>query len=52
MAGRLQVSYGDIRQTAVPALRHRLILNFEGLASGISPDHIIGDILERLESSR
>jgi MoxR-like ATPase len=52
MAGRLQVSYGDIRQTAVPALRHRLILNFEGLASGVSPDEIIGDLLERLESGR
>ncbi|WP_438446266.1 AAA family ATPase [Gorillibacterium sp. sgz5001074] len=52
MAGRLQVSYGDIRATAVPALRHRLILNFEGQASGISPDLLVQDILDRLESSR
>lgn len=52
MAGRLQVSYGDIRHTAVPALRHRLILNFEGQASGVSPDLIIRDILDRLEDGR
>jgi MoxR-like ATPase len=52
MAGRLQVSYGDIRRTAVPALRHRLILNFEGQATGISPDTVVHEILERLESSR
>lgn len=52
MAGRLQVSYGDIRETAVPALRHRLILNFEGQASGVSPDGIIAAILEALEASR
>lgn len=52
MAGRLQVSYGDIRKTAVPALRHRLILNFEGQASGIAADSLIEDILDHLEKSR
>lgn len=52
MAGRLQISYGDVRQTAVPALRHRLILNFEGQATGISPDNIIKEILDRLEEGR
>jgi MoxR-like ATPase len=29
--------YDDIRQAARPALRHRLILNFEAQAEGISP---------------
>jgi len=29
------------------ALRHRLLLNFEGEAEGIDPDEIISDILER-----
>lgn len=50
--GRLQVSYGDIRQTALPALRHRLLLNFEGQASGVATDQLIGDIIEQLEHHR
>jgi MoxR-like ATPase len=39
--GRYNVAYDDIRAAAVPALRHRLILNFEAQAEGITPDQII-----------
>ena len=43
--GRFAVSTDDIRYAAKPALRHRLILNFEGEAEGIDPDTIIDSIL-------
>jgi MoxR-like ATPase len=44
--GRFAVSTDDIRYVARPALRHRLILNFEGEAEGIDPDTIIDSILK------
>jgi len=43
--GRFAVSTDDIRYVAKPALRHRLILNFEGEAEGVDPDTIIDSIL-------
>ena len=43
--GRFNVSYDDIQAVAATALRHRLILNFEAEAEGITTDHIIGQIL-------
>jgi MoxR-like ATPase len=43
--GRFAVSTDDLRYVAKPALRHRLILNFEGEAEGIDPDTIIDSIL-------
>ncbi|MCK4909691.1 MAG: MoxR family ATPase [Planctomycetes bacterium] len=48
LKGRYNLSFADIRQVAVPALRHRLILNFEGEAEGIKPDNIIQNLLETL----
>ncbi|HVG00229.1 MAG TPA: MoxR family ATPase [Chloroflexia bacterium] len=44
--GRYNVAFRDIRTAALPALRHRLILNFDGEAEGISPDDIISALLE------
>jgi len=48
--GRYNVSAEDIREMAAPALRHRLILNFEGEAEGIDTDKIVAQVLERAES--
>jgi MoxR-like ATPase len=45
MAGRYNVSFDDIRASALPALRHRIILNFEGEAEGIKADTILEQIL-------
>ncbi len=45
--GRFAASCADVKRVARPALRHRLILNFEGQAEGIDPDDIIGAILDR-----
>ncbi len=43
--GRFNVSFDDIQAVAATALRHRLILNFEAEAEGVTTDHIIGQIL-------
>lgn len=43
--GRFHVSKSDIDRWALPALRHRLILNFEGEAEGITPDQIVTEAL-------
>src|SRR5436309_2499606 len=44
--GRFNVSFDDIQAVASAALRHRLILNFEAEAEGITTDHIIGQVLQ------
>lgn len=44
--GRIHVSHEDIQWAATPTLRHRLILNFEGEAEGISTDDIVAELLE------
>lgn len=44
--GRFNVSFEDVQAVAAPALRHRLLLNFEGLAEAINPDDIIADVLK------
>jgi MoxR-like ATPase len=46
LAGRYNVSTGDIIAVAKAALRHRLILNFEGEADGVSADEILDEVLE------
>ena len=43
--GRFNVSFDDIAAVAVPALRHRLIVNFEAEAEGITTDHVLKKIL-------
>src|SRR5499427_6287667 len=43
--GRFNVSFDDIEAVAFPTLRHRLILNFEAEAEGITTDHVIAQIL-------
>lgn len=50
--GRMHISTGDIAAVAIPALRHRLFLNFEGQAMGVSTDRLVEDILSALEGSR
>ena len=46
--GRVHVSYDDIEAVVYPALRHRLILNFQGEAENISADQIIAAILQKI----
>jgi len=49
--GRYAVAIDDIRAVAPPALRHRMILNFEGEAEGIDADDIIADILKKTKET-
>jgi len=46
--GRFNVSYEDIEAVAAPALRHRLILNFEAEAEGVTTDQIIGEVFRHV----
>ena len=43
--GRFHVSFKDIKDVAIPAMRHRIILNFEGEAEGITTDMVLEKIL-------
>jgi len=47
-AGRMNVSFHDIEQAALPALRHRLFLTFEGEASGMTTDAVLRELLTSL----
>src|SRR4051812_1544746 len=44
--GRYNVSFADVRAVLTPALRHRIILNFEGQAEGLSTDAIIKRVID------
>ncbi len=48
LAGRYNVSFDDITAVAPAALRHRLLLNFEGQAQAIHPDAIVADLLQEV----
>ncbi len=48
MDGRFNVSVDDVRAAALPALRHRVILNFEGEAEGISSEAVVRSILDEV----
>ncbi len=48
MEGRYNVFFDDIKYIAYPVLRHRIILNFEGITDGITEEYIIEKILEDL----
>ena len=48
MRGRLNVSINDVRALALPALRHRLILNFDAHAEGKTTDEILTEILDSM----
>ena len=45
MDGRFSASADDVKASAPPALRHRMILNFEGEAEGVRPDAVLEEIL-------
>jgi MoxR-like ATPase len=51
LKGQSHVSFEEIKAVAKPALRHRLILNFEGEAEGINPDEIIDKLVAQVEST-
>jgi MoxR-like ATPase len=44
--GRYNVSYADLRRAALPALRHRLVVNFDAQAEGVSADELMHAVLD------
>ena len=46
LAGRKEVMVEDVRAVVLPALRHRIILNFEGEAERIDPDTVLQAIID------
>jgi MoxR-like ATPase len=45
LAGRVNVAFDDVRRVALPALRHRLILNYEAEARGITTERVVAELL-------
>lgn len=52
MDGRYNVSVEDIERAALPALRHRILLNFEAEADGIAPDRILRDVVAEVKTQK
>ena len=50
--GRYNVSFTDINEVMIPALRHRMLLNFEAEANGINPDHLLKEIIEAFNNEK
>ena len=47
--GRFAVSSDDVRASAHDVLRHRIMVNFQGQADGVTPDHVISAVLEHVK---
>ncbi len=52
LGGRFAASSADVRECVKPALRHRIILNFEGEAEGVTTDQVIDDVLARVSEAK
>lgn len=49
LEGRYNVSFEDIRLAYLPALRHRVLLNFEAQAENIPPDQVLGQVMKEVK---
>src|SRR5262249_28316742 len=49
LEGRYNVSFEDIRKVYLPALRHRLVLNFEAQAENVPADQVLASILNEVK---
>ena len=52
MKGRAYVTYEDLNVLAYPVFRHRMKMNFEAVASRVSPDEVIKMIIEELSGRK
>src|SRR5205814_3338448 len=48
LEGRYNVSFEDVRRVYLPALRHRVIVNFEAQAEGLDTDRVLLETLQKL----
>jgi MoxR-like ATPase len=46
--GRVHVSYTDVEQVIYPALRHRMILNFQAEAENVTADQILSELMGKV----
>lgn len=51
-SGRMHISWSDLRQTALPVLRHRIVLTYEAQAIGLTTDRLTESILQSIEATR
>jgi MoxR-like ATPase len=49
LEGRYNVGFEDVRRVYLPALRHRVLLNFEAQAENIPPDRVLEQILNEVK---
>ena len=49
LGGRFSVSADDIRASALPVLRHRILVNFHAQANRVTPDMLVKDVLEAVQ---
>ncbi|MDE0527820.1 MAG: MoxR family ATPase [Truepera sp.] len=52
LLGRYNVSFEDLEETLLPALRHRFQLNFEGEAEGVSAEDLLSSVFKRSLAAR
>jgi MoxR-like ATPase len=50
--GRFAPAVADVKAAALPALRHRILLNFEGEAEGVKSDDVVNELLEELADAK
>lgn len=50
--GRFAASIDDVKKVALPALRHRVLLNFEGEAEGIKTDQVLQEIIKTIPETK
>jgi MoxR-like ATPase len=50
--GRYAASIDDIKRAALPALRHRVLLNFEGEAEGVKTDDVLEAVLKKVPQTK
>ncbi len=48
MDGRFTISAADIRRVALPVLRHRIGVNFQGQANGVTSEQIVALVLKEI----
>ena len=46
--GRVHVSYADVEKVIYPALRHRIILNFQAEAENVNADQILAEVIKKV----
>ena len=48
LEGRFNVSFEDVRRVYLPAMRHRVVPNFEAQAEGVTSDQVLLEILDQV----